>query len=182
MKEIILKTAAEKIQIYGLKKFTMDEIAAELKISKKTIYKYFKSKDEIIVEYFNEIIETDKNNTLESIKKDFSFVEKLNAIVYSYHKFRLPAIVLDEAHKFYYAEWEKVQKLRDFKLNLIETTIKEGIEQGVLRSDIEVNMITLILESVSNTFLDYQFLSKNDMTMKEAMNQVMTILLHGILK
>lgn len=182
MKGIILKVAAEKIQLYGLKKFTIDEITSELKISKKTIYKYFKSKDDIIYEYFKEIIETDKANTIESIKQNSSLVEKLNSIIYSYHKFKLPVNVLDEAYKFNYAEWEKFQQLRDFKLKLIESIIKEGIKESVFRSDVKLSMITLILENVSNSFLDYKFLSKNDMTMKEALNEVMTILLYGILK
>lgn len=182
MRDIIMKVAAEKIQTYGLRKFTMDEIAAELKISKKTIYKYFKGKDDIIVEYFNEIIETDKNDTLQSIKKDCSLVDKLNSIIYSYHKYKLPINVLDEAYKFYYHEWEKIQKLKDFKLNLIEKILKEGMEEGILKRDIQLNIISSILESVSNTFLDYKFLNKNDLTIKEAMNQVMTVLLYGILK
>ncbi|MPQ31127.1 TetR/AcrR family transcriptional regulator [Clostridium estertheticum] len=181
MKEIIMKIAAQKIQTYGLRKFTMDEIASELKMSKKTIYKHFKSKDDIIFEYFNEIIESDKNYTIESIKKDGSLEDKLNSIIFSYHKYKLPVNTLDEAHKFYYDEWNKLQDLKDFKLKLIETTLKESMESGVLRDDINLNLISSILESVSNTFLDYKFLSKNNMTMKDAMNETITILLHGIL-
>ena len=181
MRDAIMKVAAEKIQIYGLKKFTMDEIAADLKISKKTIYKHFKSKDVIIFEYFNEIIESDKNDTLESIKKDCSLVDKLNSIIYSYHKYKLPVNVLDEAYKFYYDEWEEIQKLKDFKLKLIENTLKEAMEAGILKSNIQLHIVSAILESVSNTFLDYKFLSKNNITMKEAMNEAITILLHGIL-
>ncbi|MBU3184957.1 TetR/AcrR family transcriptional regulator [Clostridium estertheticum] len=181
MKEIIMKIAAQKIQTYGLRKFTMDEIASELKMSKKTIYKHFKSKDDIILEYFKEIIESDKNYTIESIKKDGSLEDKLNSIIFSYHKYKLPVKTLDEAHKFYYDEWNKLQDLKDFKLKLIETTLKESMESGVLRNDINLNLISSILESVSNTFLDYKFLSKNNMTMKDAMNETITILLHGIL-
>ncbi|MDF2884335.1 MAG: TetR family transcriptional regulator, partial [Clostridiaceae bacterium] len=135
-----------------------------------------------IVEYFKEVIETDKNATLESIKKDCSLVDKLNSIMYSYHKYKLPVKVLDEAYKFYYDEWKKIQELKDFKLNLIEIVLKEGMEEGVLKSNIQLNIISCILESVSNTFLDYEFLRKNDITMKEAMKQVMEILLYGILK
>ncbi|NNU74451.1 TetR/AcrR family transcriptional regulator [Clostridium estertheticum] len=181
MKEIIMKIAAQKIQTYGLRKFTMDEIASELKMSKKTIYKHFKSKDDIILEYFKEIIESDKNYTIESIKKDGSLEDKLNSIIFSYHKYKLPVNTLDEAHKFYYDEWNKLQDLKDFKLKLIETTLKESMKSGVLRNDINLNLISSILESVSNTFLDYKFLSKNNMTMKDAMNETITILLHGIL-
>ncbi len=182
MREIIMKVAAEKIQAYGLRKFTMDGIATDLKVSKKTIYKHFKGKDDIIFEYFKEIIESDKIYTLEAIKKDSSLAEILNSIIYSYHKYKLPVSILDEAHKFYYEEWEKLQELKNFKLDLIEKALKEGMEDGILRSDVELPIISTILESVSSTFLDYEFLSKNDMTMKQAMNQVITILLHGILK
>ncbi|MCB2356738.1 TetR/AcrR family transcriptional regulator [Clostridium estertheticum] len=181
MKEIIMKIAAQKIQTYGLRKFTMDEIASELKMSKKTIYKHFKSKDDIIFEYFKEIIESDKNYTIESIKKAGTLEDKLNSIIFSYHKYKLPINILDEAHKFYYDEWNKLQDLKDFKLKLIETTLKESMESVVLRDDINLNLISSILESVSNTFLDYEFLSKNNMTMKDAMNETITILLHGIL-
>lgn len=76
----------------------------------------------------------------------------------------------------------KLQDLKDFKLKLIETTLKESMESEVLRDDINLNLISSILESVSNTFLDCKFLSKNNMTMKDAMNETITILLHGILK
>jgi AcrR family transcriptional regulator len=65
MKEKILDVAAKLIQQYGLKKFTVDEIASQLKISKKTIYKYFESKDDLIRSYFNSVISSDE----ESIKK-----------------------------------------------------------------------------------------------------------------
>lgn len=182
MKDIIMKAAAEKIQAYGLRKFTMDEIAEELKISKKTIYKYFKSKDDIITQYFTEIIETDKNDTLNSVQKDSSLVEKLNSIICSYHKYKLPMKVLDEAYKFYYDEWNRIQELKDFKLALIEKVLKKGMEEGIIKSDINLNVISYILESISNTVLNYEFLSKNNMTMKEAVSQAMSIILYGIIK
>ena len=182
MKEIIMKVAAEKIQTYGLRKFTMDEIASQLKISKKTIYNHFKSKDNIISEYFKEIIESDKKYTIEAIKRDVSLEEKLNSVIFSYHKYKLPVNILDEAHKFYYEEWEKIQELKEFKLKLIENILKETMEAGLLKDDIQLHVISLILESVSNTFLDYKFLSENNITMKDAMNGMVTILLHGILK
>ncbi len=52
-----------------VEKFTMDDISYDLKISKKTIYKYFKSKNDLISQYFNEIIDSDKKSTLELLEK-----------------------------------------------------------------------------------------------------------------
>ncbi|MDP4145528.1 MAG: TetR/AcrR family transcriptional regulator [Bacillota bacterium] len=181
MKDIILKTAAEKIQRYGLRKFTMDEIAEELKISKKTLYKYFSGKDAIIHEYFMEIIESDMNNTLEALEKGEALVDKINAIIYSYHKYRLPVSVYDEAYKFYHKEWEEVQKLKDFKLKLINDVLKAAMDEGHIKKDINLNIIGLMLENTINTLLSYEFLSKNDLTMKEAINEVLKVILHGII-
>ncbi len=182
MKEIIMKAVAENIQRYGLRKFTMDQIASTLKTSKKTIYKYFKSKDDIIVEYFNEIIESDRKYTIESMEKEGSLEDKLDSIIFSYHKYKLPINILDEAYIFYHDEWKKVQELKDFKLKLIEIQLEEAKNLGILKSDTKVHFVSFILESVSNTFLDYQFLSKNNITMKEAANEVIKTILHGILK
>ena len=43
MKEIILKKAGETFLKYGFKSVTMDDIANDLGISKKTIYKHLKN-------------------------------------------------------------------------------------------------------------------------------------------
>ena len=48
MREKILNVVAQLINRYGLKKFTVDEVATTLRISKKTIYQYFSGKDEIL--------------------------------------------------------------------------------------------------------------------------------------
>ncbi|WP_102400262.1 TetR/AcrR family transcriptional regulator [Haloimpatiens massiliensis] len=182
MKNTIMKVAAEKIQCHGLRKFTMNEIASELKISKKTIYKYFKSKNDIIFEYFKEIIESDKKYTMEGIEKESSLEDKLSSIIFSYHKYKLPVSILDEAYKFYYEKWKEIESLKNFKLKLIENILKEAMESGELKEGIDIHIISFILESVSSTLLDYKFLSKNNITMKDAMDDTLKILLYGILK
>lgn len=180
MKDIILKTAAEKIQHYGLRKFTMNEIAEELKISKKTIYKYFSGKDEIIHQYFNEIIESDIENTEEALKNSTSLKDKINVIIYSYHKYRLPKHVFDEANKFYKEEWKEMQKLKNYKLKLIDDVLKEAVDSGYVRKDIDLNIVGLMLENTVNTLFSYEFLSNSAMTIQEATDKVIKIILYGI--
>lgn len=181
MKEIILKTAAEKIQLYGLRKFTMDEIAEELKISKKTLYKYFSGKDEIIHQYFSEIIRSDIESTEESLKDAESLIAKLNAIIHSYHKFRLPKQVYNESNKFYHKDWEKVQNLENYKLKLTKEILKEAVDEGDLKKDIDLNIVGLMMENTVNTILSYEFLSENDITIHEAVDKVIKIILYGII-
>ena len=48
-KKEILRCSVESFTKYGSKHFTMDEIAQTLGISKKTIYKYFKGKEDLVM-------------------------------------------------------------------------------------------------------------------------------------
>ena len=85
MKEAILDEAVRLIQLYGLKKFKVDEIAEELKISKRTIYQHFRGKDEIIQEYFSAVVTSDKNSVLKTLDSRKNIIEKIHKIVYSSH-------------------------------------------------------------------------------------------------
>jgi TetR/AcrR family transcriptional regulator, cholesterol catabolism regulator len=50
VRERILKAAEELFMKFGIRRVTMDEIASELGISKKTIYLHFEDKDAIVHE------------------------------------------------------------------------------------------------------------------------------------
>ena len=182
MKEKILATMAEKIEAYGLRKFTIDEIAKDLKISKKTVYKHFASKNIMIQEYFETVIQTDKENTLKALEMDCSLIDKLSAVVYAYHKYKIPVRILDETSTFFPNEWKKIEDLKRFKLTALENILNEGINKGIIRSDIHLSVISLILETTSEAFLNSKFLNKNDLTFKQSTNEVLSILLNGISK
>ena len=71
MREKILNVVAQLINRYGLKKFTVDEVATTLRISKKTIYQYFSGKDEMIHEYFLANLESDKQNMNKAMQEAY---------------------------------------------------------------------------------------------------------------
>lgn len=181
MKEKILDAAAQLIQQYGLKKFTVDEIAAKLKISKKTIYQYFNSKNDIIKEYFETAIESDKNGIINGLNSDKDFFEKIHLIVYSSHRYRLPVKLLNEAKQFYPDEWIKVEELKQFKLNAMQKLLELGTAEGKLRSDIHFGVLSKILERISDMFIDYDFLLQNKLNAREAMDKALEIIFKGIL-
>jgi len=181
MKERILDVAAEKINLYGLKKFTIDEIAAELKISKKTIYKYFKSKDDIILEYFKTTISSDKNSVEKTMNSNADFLEKIHKIIYSNHKYRLPVKLLNEAKLFYPHEWNEIEELKQYKLNAMKDILEKASFEGKINSDINFPVLCKMLEKISDTFIDYEFLIVNKLKTTEAIDEALKIILHGIL-
>lgn len=182
MKEKILDVAAELIKQYGLKKFTVNEIADKLKISKKTIYKYYSSKEDIIREYFETSISSDKEWIRQALLENTDFQEKIRSIVHSSHRYALPVVLLNEAKLFYHEEWHKVEELKAFKLNSIKDILEEGASRGIFKVDINYPVLCRMLQEMSDMFLDYDFLLENKLTTIEAIDAALKILFDGILK
>lgn len=182
MKDKILDIVAQLIERYGLKKFTVDEVAAELHISKKTLYQYFISKDEMIREYFEEYIISDRKSVLEAMDSKQSFFEKIHTIVHSSHRYRMPVPILSEAERFYPDEWAKIEQLKQFKLNAFQKLLKQAVDGGILRSDIHFGILSSMLERVSNMFVDTEFLLENGLKSTQATDEALHIIIYGILK
>lgn len=182
MKEKILDAAAQRILQHGLKKFTIDEIASDLKISKKTVYKYFSSKDEIIRAYFEITTLTDKKSISNALLENCGIPDKIHAIVYSSHKYRLPVSILMEAKLFYPEEWLKIEELKQFKLNATIDLLNQGAEEGIFKSDVHFMVLSKMLENIANIFTDYDFLLDNHLNTREAIDEAIKILFDGILK
>lgn len=182
MKERILDAAAQLIQQHGLKKFTVDEIAAQLGISKKTIYQYFRSKDDIIREYFEVSITSNQESMTAVLTGQGDFSEKIHAIVYSSHKYRLPVPLLMEAKKFYPDIWPKVESLKQFKIEATKGLLREGVKSGCIRSDINFGVLSKMLEEISDMFTDYDFLVENRLSTREALDEALQIILDGIVR
>lgn len=182
MKEEILDEAVRLIQLYGLKKFKVDDIAEELKISKRTIYQHFSGKDEIIQEYFSAAVTSDKNSVLKTLDSRKDIVEKIHEIVYSSHQYKLPVLVLSEAKKFYPIEWAKIEELKQFKLDALKKLLEQGSREGMVKSDIHFGVLSKMLEEIGNMFTDYDFLLNNKLKTTEAIEEALRIIFDGVLK
>src|SRR5213592_3342567 len=70
IKERIQQKASELFRRYGIRSVTMDEIAAQLGISKKTIYQFYSDKEALVQDIFKDI--TDENKKKCTHFKDIS--------------------------------------------------------------------------------------------------------------
>ena len=68
VKERILVKAHELFNRYGIRSVSMDDIAAQLGMSKKTVYQYYADKEELVSGVFLQIIEGNKSRCLSDKK------------------------------------------------------------------------------------------------------------------
>lgn len=182
MKNKILDAVARLIDRYGLKKFTVNEVASVLHVSKKTLYQYFSGKDEMIRQYFEEILLSDKQSVLNAVASEQGFLEKIHDIVHSSHRYRLPVRIMDEAKQFYPDEWDRIEELKKFKLDVLKKLLRQAADEGILCPDIHFGILSAMLERVSDMFIDTDFLLENGMRATQVIDEVLKIITNGIVK
>jgi AcrR family transcriptional regulator len=132
---------------FGIKNLNMDDISRKLGISKKTLYRYVKSKEDLIKKLFEyELLKWIKNSA-DIGSQNVNAIEKLfqvSMLVYQEMK-RFNPMLMFELRKYYEQLFNKhhLRKLehisKSMKLNL-----EQGIEEGLYRRDVNNEAIVAI--------------------------------------
>lgn len=147
MKKSILQKAAELFLKYGFKSVTMDEIAGELGISKKTIYANFETKPVLIKEVTFYVFDEINEGIQHICAANFSPIEEF----YEIKSLVSRQLNNEESQPMYQLQkyYPKIYKeLHEKQLNLVKTCVSENLEKGIAlnlyRKEINVNFITRI--------------------------------------
>lgn len=182
MRAQILKSATEQIIKYGLRGFTLDDITAELSISKKTLYKYFESKNELISEIIENAAAVEKEQAAEEMGKYDNWFDKLNALLSIYSYSAVPYRILDELNRYFPQEREQIEGIGEYREHIALTLLQEGIDQGDIDPRVNPLVVTLAFKKIFLTPTDQKILDEYDITVNQLMDQMKQLLLYGILK
>jgi len=138
---------------YGVKSVTMDDIAREFGISKKTLYQHFENKTGVVYkvahyEFNKEIDELEK--LFESHKHVIDQIYEISKFIVKSNLLLNPSLIYS-MEKYYHQSWEEIiNRRKDFVLVLISKNFKEGIKQGVYRKDINIDVIQIFYAFLLN--------------------------------
>ena len=122
----------------------MDDIAKHLGMSKKTIYQFFKDKNELVIALVKKKLKEDEDQMNDIISKSGNVIEEMiNMMKCSEEIFsRINPIVVHDMQKYHPDAWKQFQ---DFKSAVIVHTLEElltkGIAQGYIRPEIDVRIL-----------------------------------------
>lgn len=180
-RERILEATIKVFNRKGLK-FTMDDIAAELGISKKTIYAVFDDKESMffsMVDYCFDKINAHKEMMLQD--ESLSTVDRIREVLallpdgYRDVDFGKLYVLKDKYPKIY----AKVEERLETGWEGILSLINKGIEEGSIRP-VNIHILKTMMEATLEQFFQRDVLVKNKISYNDALNEVVNILVDGI--
>jgi len=182
-KEKILKFTQNKFFSEGFYKISMDEIAHDLQMSKKTIYKYFPSKERLVEEITDEMISSISCEIEKIIDSGDNVVMKFAKMlnIYSNNLIRFSDKWYRDLQLHTPYIWQKIDKLRTEKVHL---SAKKMLEQGKKEKLIEnypSDIIVAAFVSTIRAVMNPEFILKNKFSMQQACRYTFEMLLSGIL-
>lgn len=182
LKEILARTF-ELYEKYAIKSVTMDDVARELGISKKTLYQFVAHKNELVEKTIkNEMICAGnqhaklKTMKLNSIEELFEVGKMMNERLKKHN----PALLFD-LRKYYPALYKEITKIkREKAYDSVLNNLNKGINEGLYREEIKPDIIAKLYVSRLEQSYDESIFSISEITSIEVFDEIMIYHLHGI--
>jgi AcrR family transcriptional regulator len=179
----IIEKARDLYYKYGIKSITMDDVARELGISKKTLYQEVKNKTELVEKVFDFEI---KKKTWESKELDKS---ELNAIEELFEVYRQINYVLEKHNPSMHYDLRKYypdifKRLHESKQNrMLKSLIKnleKGKKEGLYRKEIDNEIIARLQVARAENVTESSCLSVRDYISRKFFSEIFIYHIRGI--
>ncbi|MEO0525693.1 MAG: TetR/AcrR family transcriptional regulator [Bacteroidota bacterium] len=183
MKEKILEKATDMFLNLGFKSVTMDDLAQEMGISKKTIYAHYENK--------TQLVEESTMHLFWAISHGIDYICTLgkNPIeeLYDIKKFVMQHLKDEKSSPQYQLQkyYPKIhhtirEKQYDVMQDCVVDNLKRGIEQGIYRDNLNVDFVSRIYFSGVTSIKDYRLFPPHEFPMTRIQDHFLEYHLRGI--
>ncbi len=157
-KEIIMRTADSLFSEEGIREVSIDDICRKLGISKKTFYQYYAQKEDLVADVVTNNVRK-KKDEFDRMVKGKDIVQILKALFSMVN--RKKTMVKDkrmvkDIMKYYPETFTKHAEERGKAMHrFFVERFREGMEQGLVRSDMDVDGVQLLICIMHEGMTDY---------------------------
>ncbi|HMU43519.1 MAG TPA: TetR/AcrR family transcriptional regulator [Ignavibacteriaceae bacterium] len=178
----IIEQVEDKLFKEGFYKTTMDNVASELGMSKKTIYKFFPSKDDLVMAIAKHFMNGMKNKIVPALSSDKNAIEKLAELIGILAKAseKISPQRMDEIRKYFPNLWNEIDKFRtQMMFGNITKVIDQGKAEGLF-IDYPTSIIMNVLVASVRNIVNPDFILNNNFSIIEAARYAFKIIIGGI--
>jgi AcrR family transcriptional regulator len=183
-KDRIIEAAHDKFLRNGITKVTVDEIADDLGMSKKTVYKFFPSKDELLKSVVHFMMGFMERRVEAIVSSDKPFEQKMTEFLALVGGFasRISAQFQRDIQRYAPNLWKEIETFRRERLFVkLETMFVQAKREGVFRSDLDQQLFMLVFIHSVHGIMNPQTLSQHAFSPEMAFKGIFKILFEGVL-
>ena len=184
IRERVLENARDQFLSRGFSKVTLDEIAADLGISKKTLYKFYPSKEELLRASLHAMMRSAGWELERISSSDKPFAEKLADAMVTMGKYisRFRREGLADLQRNAPSIWKELDKFREEHIvSKLVTMMVQARKENIFRPDVNEQVLIRMMVSSIQGVINPQVLSQHSFSAQEAAQSIFRVLFEGAL-
>ncbi len=168
---------------FGIKSITMDDVSAALGISKKTLYQWFESKDDLVIKVLGHHIARGKDECLQMASKAKNALEEIFILLDSNSQeiSQMKTNIVHDLQKYHPDAWELMRTFHyDFVYKVIRDNLVRGRQEGLYRDDFDLDIIARLHLATAFNLFDPQLFPDGQANRVQVFHEYMMHYLHGI--
>lgn len=168
---------------FGVRSVSMDDVAREAGVSKKTIYQHYGDRNGLVlaaIHYHLKLVEVSCSGIFEEHKNP---IDQLLGVSLYFHNMvrQINPNLFFELSKYFPQAWKVFSDHRaNFVQKQVLGNIERGMELGLYRSDIKPNIIANVYTCLIDVILDEERFPKAVFSFKELQREIVLYHIHGI--
>jgi TetR/AcrR family transcriptional regulator, cholesterol catabolism regulator len=184
IRERIIVHASDRFFDEGFSHVPVEEIAGAIGISKKTFYKHFGSKDELLLVVTERLLTGIHRQFCSIVEGDASFLEKLDGLITFIGQMlsRLSRPMMRDLQRHSPGIWARVQQFRRERIsNDFKGLLLQGVVDGFVRKDVDIDLFLLAFIGAVEAVVNPAVLAEHPLPVRDVIRSIMTVFLRGIL-
>jgi TetR/AcrR family transcriptional regulator, cholesterol catabolism regulator len=182
IKERIFSEAANKFRAEGFAKTSIDDFVASLAMSKKTFYRVFSSKEDLVEQLANRNMGSVATRIEQIAAGNQNFVAKLHSLLQFIGTIPIKIGIpfLRDLQKVYPQIWSKIEQFRAERVvTIFGKLVDQGKEEGYIRPEVNKRVFLLCYLASVQAIMQPDVLSNESFSAKEAIQGIMDLYFRG---
>ncbi|MGQ7868274.1 TetR/AcrR family transcriptional regulator [Sunxiuqinia sp. sy24] len=183
VRDRIIEEATRLFFKYGIRSVTMDDIAAGIGISKRTVYENFKDKTELVYTCMRDLMQKQDKINQEVMTNSANVIEALlTSMKYGIKAINMISpLFFHDLKKYYPAIWKPLHEENQKKnYNQIYTQLRKGINEGLFRKEIHVDIVSKLFYEQINLISDEAVFPHDEYVFADLFKSLMINFIRGI--
>ncbi len=182
VKEKIITAVRDRFWKEGFARISVDEITTDLAMSKKTFYKYFSSKEDLVQQIMERLLGGMRTNVERILLSDKTAVEKLSEFItlIGTSASRLTPAFGGDIKKHIPQLWKRIEDFRRERISeMFARLIKQGLDEGTIRPDLNERVFLMSVLGAIDRIMQPDVLAHESFSVSDALKEILNIFFRG---